>query len=284
LKHRWALAREALARLADEDHPDPDLEAVEHSLEEDALEADVVFNGAPPPAPAPAVTGPAPEAAAPPDELPPDCGEPDTEEPRPPGLHTLRLGTVLAVLRSSGARSVVDLGCGEGRLLRLLLNEPQFERIVGLDASVRALQLAARRLKLEHLPGGKRRRIELLHGALTYRDARLSGFEAAACVEVIEHLDLPRLAAFERVLFECARPRTVVLTTPNREYNALFETLPAGHLRHRDHRFEWTREECAAWAETVGRRHGYHVRFLPIGPMDAAAGAPSQMAIFELHA
>jgi 3' terminal RNA ribose 2'-O-methyltransferase Hen1 len=121
-----------------------------------------------------------------------------------------------------------------------------------------------------------------LHGSLTYRDRRLAGYDAAAVVEVIEHLDPPRLSAFERVLFEFARPRTVVLTTPNAEYNVKFETLPAGHFRHRDHRFEWTRAQFRAWAEGVAGRFGYAVRFLPVGPEDPAVGAPTQMGVFTV--
>ncbi|HZJ15365.1 MAG TPA: 3' terminal RNA ribose 2'-O-methyltransferase Hen1 [Chthoniobacteraceae bacterium] len=199
----------------------------------------------------------------------------------PLSLHDQRLGTVLAALKASGAASVLDLGCGEGRLLRLLLGEKQFTRITGMDVSHRALEIAADRLNLDRLPPKQRERLTLLHGSLMYRDARLAGHDAAAVVEVIEHLDPPRLAAFERVLFECARPGTVILTTPNRDYNALFPTLPAGHLRHRDHRFEWTRAEFAAWCDRIGARFGYSARILPVGPEDPAHGAPSQMGIFE---
>jgi 3' terminal RNA ribose 2'-O-methyltransferase Hen1 len=181
-------------------------------------------------------------------------------------LHEQRLGTVLAALCATGAASVLDLGCGEGRLLRLLLGERQFTRITGLDVSHRALGIAADRLHLDRLPPAQRQRLTLLHGSLMYRDARLADHEAAAVVEVIEHLDPPRLAAFERVLFECARPATVVLTTPNRDYNTLFPTLPAGHLRHRDHRFEWTRAEFTTWCETIHTRFGYVPTLSPIGP------------------
>lgn len=116
--------------------------------------------------------------------------------------------------------------------------------------------------------------------AMIYRDKRLAGFDAAAVVEVIEHLAPPRLAAFERVLFECAKPPTIVLTTVNREYNALFENLPAGKFRHSDHRFEWTRAEFTAWAKAVADRLGYNVRFLPVGPEDSKLGPPTQMAVF----
>jgi 3' terminal RNA ribose 2'-O-methyltransferase Hen1 len=196
------------------------------------------------------------------------------------GLHEQRLGATVAVLKASGARRVLDLGCGEGRLLRRLLADPQFAEIVGVDVSVRALERARDRLELDRLPPARRERVTLLHGSLTYRDKRLAGFEAAAVVEVIEHLDPPRLAAFERVLFEAARPGTVVLTTPNLEYNPRFEGLPAGRLRHRDHRFEWTRAELRAWAEGVAGRFGYGVRFLPVGPEDPEVGPPTQMAVF----
>lgn len=199
---------------------------------------------------------------------------------RPLSLNEQRLATVLAALRGSGARSVVDLGCGEGRLLRQLLEDRQFARIVGMDVSYRALEIATDRLRLDRMPPMQRERIELIHGSLMYRDQRLAGFDAAAVVEVIEHLDPPRLAAFERVAFEFARPGTVVVTTPNAEYNVRWPTLPAGRFRHRDHRFEWTRQQFERWACATAERFGYAVRFTSVGPVDPAVGSPTQMGIF----
>jgi 3' terminal RNA ribose 2'-O-methyltransferase Hen1 len=196
-------------------------------------------------------------------------------------LNDQRHGAVLAALKASGARSVLDLGCGEGKLLRELLKEKQFERIVGMDVSIRSLEIAEKRLKLDRLPPRQAERVKLIHGSLTYRDKRLAGFDAAAVVEVIEHMDPPRLAALERVLFEFARPGTIVLTTPNRDYNVMWETLPAGQFRHADHRFEWTRAEFLAWSQRAAERYGYAVRHVPIGPLDEAVGAPTQMAVFE---
>ena len=199
---------------------------------------------------------------------------------RPLSLNEQRLATVLATLKGSGAARVVDLGCGEGRLLKLLLEDRQFAEIVGMDVAYRALEIAGDRLRLDRLPPKQRERIRLIHGSLMYRDSRLTGFDAAAVVEVIEHLDPPRLAAFERVLFEFARPGTVVLTTPNAEYNVRWESLPAGEFRHRDHRFEWTRDQFRAWADRVASRFRYVVRFAPVGPEDPLVGSPTQMGVF----
>jgi 3' terminal RNA ribose 2'-O-methyltransferase Hen1 len=196
-------------------------------------------------------------------------------------LNEQRHGAVIAAIRGSGAQRVLDLGCGNGKLLRALIADPSFERIVGVDISHAALELARDRLRLDQLAPRQRERVELFQTALTYRDRRLSGFDAAAAVEVIEHLDEPRLRSFERVVFAHARPKTVVVTTPNQEYNARFEGLPAGRFRHRDHRFEWTRAEFEAWSGRVAADHGFQVRFVPIGPEDPELGSPTQMAVFE---
>lgn len=199
-------------------------------------------------------------------------------------LNEQRHGTVLAALRGSGARSVLDLGCGEGKLLRDLLAERQFERIVGMDVSIRSLEIAQRRLRLDRIPDRQAERLKLIHGSLMYRDQRLANFDAAAIVEVIEHLDPPRLSAFERVVFEFARPKTVVMTTPNSEYNVKWETLAAGKFRHADHRFEWTRQEFQDWSNRVAGQHGYSVRFIPVGPVDELVGSPTQMGVFDRNA
>ncbi|HET9836700.1 MAG TPA: 3' terminal RNA ribose 2'-O-methyltransferase Hen1 [Candidatus Angelobacter sp.] len=193
-----------------------------------------------------------------------------------------RMGAVTAVLRSVNAKRVIDLGCGEGKLLRTLLDEKSFTEILGMDVSYRSLEIANRRLRLDRLPPKQKERIRLIHGSLMYRDKRLAGYDAATVVEVIEHLDPPRLAAFERVLFESARPKTVIITTPNAEYNVRFETLPAGQFRHKDHRFEWTREQFQQWSRGMSERFGYTVRFLPVGEEDPQAGAPTQMGVFSL--
>jgi 3' terminal RNA ribose 2'-O-methyltransferase Hen1 len=251
LRHQWSLAREALARLdiVEDDAPDP---APDETAAEDAP------------------TGP--------DLVSITAEEAAVEAPL--SLNEARIRAVVAELEAAGAETVIDLGCGDGKLLSRLLKDRRFARLAGLDVSARALDIAADRLHLDRLPPRLRERVQLLHGGLTYRDARIEGFDAATVIEVIEHLDENRLAAFERVLFRCARPRRVIVTTPNVEYNIHYEFLSPGRLRHSDHRFEWTRAQFAAWGERVAAAFGYTVRFAPVGPVDAATGPPTQMAIF----
>src|SRR5215472_7252037 len=238
LPRQRQLAKEALARLSEEDNPDPDETAEKNAEQETKME-------------------------------------------EPIRLWQQRMGAVMAILRSSGAKRVLDLGCGEGKLIRELLPEKEFSEVVGMDVSFRSLEIATQRLKLNRMPTKHQEKLKLIHGSLMYRDKRLAGYDAATVVEVIEHLDAPRLAAFERVLFEAARPKTVIVTTPNAEYNVKFETLPAGQFRHKDHRFEWTRQEFQGWSGRIAERFGYKVRFLPVGEEDSQVGAPTQMGVFD---
>ncbi|MDR1135149.1 MAG: 3' terminal RNA ribose 2'-O-methyltransferase Hen1 [Clostridiales Family XIII bacterium] len=209
--------------------------------------------------------------------------EPEEAEEKPDktlNLNTQRLGSVIAALKNCRAKRVIDIGCGEGHLLNLLVKERQFTQITGVDVSHVALERASAKLNLEYIGDSMRERIQLFHGSLTYKDARFSGYDAACVVEVIEHLDIPRLAAFERVLFEFAKPPVVVLTTPNKEYNANYGFLYEDDLRHCDHRFEWTRAEFRAWANKIAERFGYTVQFSEIGEVDEKHGAPTQMGVF----
>jgi SAM-dependent methyltransferase len=196
-------------------------------------------------------------------------------------LHDQRLQQVAQEIYDLGPKRVLDLGCGEGKLLRLLLRQPKIEYILGMDVSHQALARAAQRLHLAEMPPRQRARLDLIQGSLLYKDERLAGFDAAALVEVIEHLDPSRLAALEAVVFGQARPAHVFVTTPNAEYNQVYEALSAGTFRHADHRFEWTRAEFAAWAAGVAERHGYTVRLAAMGEEAEGLGAPSQLAVFS---
>ena len=212
------------------------------------------------------------------DEAEAETGE--TGETAAEPLALQRRAAVLAALKAEGAQRVVDLGCGEGTLLANLLADPFFTEIVGADVAAAALERAARRLRLDRLPERRRDRITLLHTSVVYVDPRLAGYDAICLVEVVEHLDPDRLPALERTVFAAACPRVVVVTTPNAEYNPVWESLPEGRFRHPDHRFEWTRAEFEAWASGVAQAHGYAVSFQPVGPADPERGAPTQLAVF----
>jgi 3' terminal RNA ribose 2'-O-methyltransferase Hen1 len=211
----------------------------------------------------------------------------DAAESPPPEpvlrLNTQRLCAVLAELKTCNAQKVIDLGCGEGHLLRLLVKEKQFSAIAGVDVSPTALSRAAEKLNLreqmEQLNENQKKRVTLFQSSLCCHDRRFKGYDAAAIVEVIEHLDANRLAAFAASVFGEAAPKTVILTTPNAEYNAAYN-IPEGKFRHSDHRFEWNRAQFRAWAETVASQYGYALRIEGIGAEDEMRGGPCQMGVF----
>jgi len=206
--------------------------------------------------------------------------EPTDVKSRKVNLHQQRLDLVLEKLMELGAKSVIDMGCGEGKLLRMLLKQRQFNRIAGMDISYGELERAKQRLHWDDMAPRQKERIELFQGSLTYRDERLSGFDAAALVEVIEHLDEDRLEALVRVVFEFARPKAIALSTPNVEYNALFENMVDGAMRHDDHRFEWSRKQFEDWANNICTNHNYEVEYFTVGEVHDDVGAPSQMGVF----
>jgi 3' terminal RNA ribose 2'-O-methyltransferase Hen1 len=208
-----------------------------------------------------------------------------TESPSPvePArrLHEQRLQAALAAVREVSAASLLDLGCGEGKLLEMALKERKLTRILGMDVSSQALARARTRLHWDTMPPAQRNRIDIVLGSLLYRDNRLGGFDVATLIEVIEHLDPARLEAIERVVFEHARPHRVIVTTPNHEYNVHWEQLGGERMRHTDHRFEWTRAECTMWAERVATAHGYRFTQHGVGPEEPSIGAPTEMMIFD---
>jgi 3' terminal RNA ribose 2'-O-methyltransferase Hen1 len=193
-------------------------------------------------------------------------------------LNAQRHDAVLGALLALGASSVIDLGCGPGQFLERLVKTPSLSRVGGSDVSARSLQYAARRLHLDRMSERQSERVDLFQGALTYVDERYCGFDAAVLMEVIEHVDPPRLAALEHVVFGAAKPGSVIVTTPNSEYNVLYEGLVG--LRHPDHRFEWTREQFGAWADRVAAAYSYSVELQGIGDVHDTLGTPTQMAIF----
>jgi 3' terminal RNA ribose 2'-O-methyltransferase Hen1 len=216
------------------------------------------------------------------DDRPAEDAEEEEQPERLPSLAQLRREAIVNELRDLGVHRVVDLGCGEGRLLRELVTEPTFTEIVGVDVAARPLRVAASRV--DRFADRQRARVTLHQGSVTYADPRIAGYDAIVLSEVIEHVDPPRLPALAATVLGAAKPKHVLVTTPNAEYNVRWETLPAGNVRHPDHRFEWTRAEMTAWADDACTTHGYTVRYVPVGEVDPEVGAPTQMAVFSRKA
>ena len=193
-------------------------------------------------------------------------------------LKDQRLAAVVSAIKACGAKSVIDLGCGEGVLLQMLVKENCFAALAGSDVSLSALERAA----------DKNKQLVLFQGSVCYRDKRFKGYDAAVVMEVIEHLDESRLPCFSSVIFGDTAPKTVIITTPNIEYNINYlldskkETLSGQkRFRHPDHRFEWNRAQFRSWAEAAASRYGYSLRIEEIGQRDEERGTPTQMGVFS---
>jgi 3' terminal RNA ribose 2'-O-methyltransferase Hen1 len=149
-----------------------------------------------------------------------------------------------------------------------------------MDVSYHELLKAKEKLYFDEMSPRQKERIQLFQSSLTYRDKRLKGYDAVALVEVIEHIDLSRLPSFERVLFEFAKPKTIVLSTPNKEYNSIWEKMNPNSFRHDDHRFEWNREEFLTWVTKVAKKYNYEFEIQSIGDDIEPLGSPTQVAVF----
>jgi len=194
-------------------------------------------------------------------------------------LHEERLDTVVRALLASHSESVLDLGCGSGQLLVRLAAEKQFRKIVGIDQSQGALAEARALLSLPQNAHDENR-LSLYQASFTSSFEDMAEFDAAVMVETIEHVAPRLLSAVEQAVFGGLRPKTVIITTPNREYNVL-HGLADGVFRHPEHRFEWTRAKFRSWAEGVAGRNGYEVEFEDIGERHPHHGSSTQMATFS---
>lgn len=195
-------------------------------------------------------------------------------------LHEQRLDAVRSAVRDCCARTVLDLGCGDGDLLLQLAVEPQIEKIVGIDLSLQALLTLRHRLDM--LPARAVAEVDLLHASMADAGDRLGGYDCAVLLETIEHTDPGLLSILERSVFGTMRPATVIVTTPNADYNTLLGMHP-GTLRHPDHRFEWGRPKFRRWAQGVAARNGYRVTCSDLAGQHPIHGGASQMSIFTLE-
>ncbi|WP_310831561.1 3' terminal RNA ribose 2'-O-methyltransferase Hen1 [Paenibacillus pedocola] len=194
-------------------------------------------------------------------------------------LNDLRYAAIAAAVEELYAKAtIVDFGSGEGKLSAKLSSVPGVREIKAVEPSA-ASQLRAmdRFAKLADKPG-----IivpDPVTGSLFYFDESLRGKDVMILCEVIEHIDEYRLARVMENIFAEYAPKTLIVTTPNKDYNAVYE-MEQEELRHGDHRFEWGRKAfsvwCARWTETFD----YTAELTGIGEGSVEFGYPTQMAIF----
>ncbi|MCM3572375.1 3' terminal RNA ribose 2'-O-methyltransferase Hen1 [Mesobacillus subterraneus] len=174
--------------------------------------------------------------------------------------------------------SIVDLGSGEGKLSTRLGFIPGVKEILAVEpseeASIRAMERFAQAEGKDYFIKPTQ-----LWGSLFYYDERLKGKDVIILCEVIEHIDEERLSKVFQTILQDYRPKNLVVTTPNKEYNALYEMDT--EFRHGDHRFEWSREEFEAWCKARNEEGEYELIFDGIGELDEQFGFPTQMCIFK---
>jgi len=192
-------------------------------------------------------------------------------------LHEDRLNAVIRAINETGARTILDLGCGTGDLILRLAMLPGITRITGIDTDLDALRLLQARLS--ELPKDPRARAQIAQASMTRAHRNLRGHDCACLVETIEHLPPGDLNRLERALFADMRPRHIIVTTPNADYNPVLG-VPAHRFRHPDHHFEWSRDRFGQWAGGVAARGGYTVTRRDVAGAHPVLGGASQMALF----
>lgn len=195
-------------------------------------------------------------------------------------LHEERLQAVLGAVQATGAAHIVDLGCGDGDLIIRLAGDSRFERLVCVDINAESLDRLRQRLTRIEVRAGQ---VDLRYASMTDPADDLNGIDCAILVESIEHIEPDQLSKLERSLFHRIRPKSVVMTTPNAEYNPVLG-VPSHRFRHPGHKFEWDREKFRRWSSRAAREAGYGVVFSDIGGHHPRLGSASQMAVFRLAA
>uniref|UniRef100_A0AAZ1XKG5 Small RNA 2'-O-methyltransferase n=1 Tax=Oreochromis aureus TaxID=47969 RepID=A0AAZ1XKG5_OREAU len=203
-----------------------------------------------------------------------------------PPLHKQRHQFVVDFVKRNKPKKVVDLGCGECTLLKMLKFHREIELLVGVDvngAKVKKKMHGLAPISTDYLePSYDQLRVELYQGSVTQKDARLKGFDLVTSIELIEHLTPADIELFSEVVFGYMTPKTVIISTPNSEFNIFLPGV--SNYRHSDHKFEWTRAEFRSWAMKVSLDYGYEVEFTGVGEapqgQQEAVGFCSQIGVF----
>lgn len=194
-------------------------------------------------------------------------------------LNSLRVQAITNVLRQFKCKRVIDIGCGDGKLIKSLLSIPFFTQIVGMDVSSVELGRAKKKINYSELPEIQLERVKFFQGSLLYKDTRLLGYDALCLIEVLEHIEPDRLKMVENRIFKEINSSLVIVTTPNKEFNVKYE-MKQNEFRHQDHRFEWDRDTFFQWCKKLSHTYDYQVNVSGVGQCDSKLGSPTQMAVF----
>ncbi|WP_141431100.1 3' terminal RNA ribose 2'-O-methyltransferase Hen1 [Bacillus sp. 03113] len=193
-------------------------------------------------------------------------------------LNELRYQAVVEKIKSLSQRaSIVDFGSGEGKLSVRLSNIPDVKEVLAVEPSETAQLRAIQRFEKASYNQTHVSPTPIL-GSLFYYDERLLNKDVMILCEVIEHIDEYRLPNIMKTIFREYQPKTLIVTTPNREYNEVYAMDEI--VRHSDHRFEWTRQEFKSKCETWIKNVLYSMEFEGIGLEHEEYGHPTQMCTF----
>jgi 3' terminal RNA ribose 2'-O-methyltransferase Hen1 len=192
-------------------------------------------------------------------------------------LGKLRYSAFADLIAKRGITEVVDMGAGEGRLLELLVQNKNLKTILACEPTEMGLLKMRRNFEIWERKGRVKVNPEIIQSSLFYVDERLVGKECLALCEVIEHIDIDRIDDVMSIVLSKYAPKTFLMSTPNIEYNVVYELEG---FRHSDHRFEMTRTEFETFCQKHASSHGYEVSFTGIGDTHETLGQPTQLAIF----
>jgi len=183
---------------------------------------------------------------------------------------------------------MADFGCAEGGFVTRLKKLPYLTTLYAVDISDSSLDECQERAA--PIPWdiifGRFVSLELsvVKADITKNDPLFQNLDAITCIELIEHLPAEQLKCFPATVFGFFKPRIVIISTPNREFNVLFPTLKDGRFRHWDHKFEWTRDQFQPWCHDICKSYGYTVEFSGVGQTSDQTthhvGFCTQIAIF----
>ncbi|XP_050674299.1 small RNA 2'-O-methyltransferase isoform X2 [Leptidea sinapis] len=179
---------------------------------------------------------------------------------------------------------VVDFGYHDMSFIKYLKEVPGIKHVLGVDIETIPLQCSSLILGCDEHTRENPLKVTLFQGNAADPDYRLIGCDAVIAIEMIEHMLPHDLERFVHTVFGFIKPRIVILTTPNADFNVMFKALENNGLRRLDHFFEWSRSQFNDWCSNIVDRYpNYTVTCKGIGPGPPDTlrlGCCSQLALF----